>query len=714
MNIGIKIEERKPIVEGSPRLVCGNSGDTITFNFDSEWDEYVTRVARFVYVKNGVVEAPEVLFNGNVVEIPVLSNITEVFIGVFAGELRTTTPVTIPCDLSILCKGGKTVDPTPDIYAQILDALNAKLILEGNAQSATKLETPRNIQVDLEKSTGVDFDGTEDVTIGVNGVLPIEKGGTGATNPEGVLNNLGVDLSLYAQNPVKRVGRSKAITIADSGKSPFANLKLYGETTQFTTTGKNKLPPYDMFYNTDLTITKLADGGYKISGQPDHHQFTICDDLIPTGLVEGETYIFSSNNSDIPIIVEFISTAGTVARMQNSEFTVPSGYHQLFVVGILDTDKTYNTTIYPMIRPKGTDDTYEEYTGGIPSPNPNYPQELKSVGDSGSFSVGVYGKNLVDYSKFKQQNYATDPTITIKGNIVELYANANGFYIDDCFMRKGVTYIITGKVTNIVNFRIFRKGDWLNTVANVVYDPTTGGIGCIYTPTYDDEVIRIWVSNQTAVLTNFMVREVNTTDVYELPCNKQTLTMPYTLRSVGDIKDEVDFNRGVLIQRIKKVVIDGNSITTYIAGDLPYVMSTRTRDWAKIANTYMCDSYRVISVNERYQDKTMFINGSGDLALTNTDFTSQDVAVSMLNENPVTVIYRLATPIETPLSETELNAYRQLMTNSGTTTILSEAESEVDYYTDTLIGDTLGNLRSSIYSGYETLKQAIVSLGGEV
>ena len=49
---------------------------------------------------------------------------------------------------------------------------------------------------------------------------------------------------------------------------------------------------------------------------------------------------------------------------------------------------------------------------------------MKVMYDSGSFNVGVYGKNLADYSKFTQQNYATDTTITIKGNVVELHFEA--------------------------------------------------------------------------------------------------------------------------------------------------------------------------------------------------------------------------------------------------------------------------------------------------
>ena len=40
--------------------------------------------------------------------------------------------------------------------------------------------------------------------------------------------------------------------------------------------------------------------------------------------------------------------------------------------------------------------TYEPYTGGKPSPSPEYPQEIVSVGGNGSIEVNVRGKNLAD------------------------------------------------------------------------------------------------------------------------------------------------------------------------------------------------------------------------------------------------------------------------------------------------------------------------------
>lgn len=43
---------------------------------------------------------------------------------------------------------------------------------------------------------------------------------------------------------------------------------------------------------------------------------------------------------------------------------------------------------------------FEPYTGGKPSPSPDYPQEIVSVGGNGSIDVGITGKNLLGLFDF--------------------------------------------------------------------------------------------------------------------------------------------------------------------------------------------------------------------------------------------------------------------------------------------------------------------------
>lgn len=103
------------------KMVCGNSDYLIHFDFDSEWDESPTKTARFIY--GGKFE--DVPFEGDTVNAPIIVNASIVAVGVFAGELRTTTPALIATDKSILCKGGLPADPPPDVYNKIIAMLNA-------------------------------------------------------------------------------------------------------------------------------------------------------------------------------------------------------------------------------------------------------------------------------------------------------------------------------------------------------------------------------------------------------------------------------------------------------------------------------------------------------------------------------------------------------------------------------------------------------------
>lgn len=112
MNIKIQVADKRATVEGSPIIVCGNSDYSIDFTFDAEWEGEALKTARFVYVQNGTSKYQDVVFTGSTVNVPVLSNTREVKVGVFAGDLQTTTPARIRCEPSILC-GSMKEDPTP-------------------------------------------------------------------------------------------------------------------------------------------------------------------------------------------------------------------------------------------------------------------------------------------------------------------------------------------------------------------------------------------------------------------------------------------------------------------------------------------------------------------------------------------------------------------------------------------------------------------------
>lgn len=117
----IEIEIKNKIARSpEAEIVCGNSDYEIHFSFDEEWSEYNVKTARFRY--NGTKE--DVVFEGNVCNAPIIKGASFCTVGVFAGNLHTTTPAVIVCKRGALCDDGMPADPTPDVYAQIMELLN--------------------------------------------------------------------------------------------------------------------------------------------------------------------------------------------------------------------------------------------------------------------------------------------------------------------------------------------------------------------------------------------------------------------------------------------------------------------------------------------------------------------------------------------------------------------------------------------------------------
>lgn len=123
-NINVHIKDRVARAEGDPVIICGNGDYTVTFSFDEEWGGANVKTARF---KFNTAEGPEHIdqpFTGDTVDVPELSDIREVEVGVFVGDLNTTTGASIRCKPCIRCGSGAPKDPTPDVYDELMELIN--------------------------------------------------------------------------------------------------------------------------------------------------------------------------------------------------------------------------------------------------------------------------------------------------------------------------------------------------------------------------------------------------------------------------------------------------------------------------------------------------------------------------------------------------------------------------------------------------------------
>lgn len=163
--------------------------------------------------------------------------------------------------------------------------------------------------------------------------------------------------------------------LADSDNGKIQNMMLYGKSEQFTTIGKNLLKIKDGTQTLRGVTVTAKDGVVALKGTATESGWAA---LTVDSFVLNGTYILSSNiTANIRVLVanksfKTVLEQGKSATLENAEasrvcFTITEG-------------KTYDiSNILIQIEKGSVATSYEPYTGGIPSPNPSYPQEIKSV-----------------------------------------------------------------------------------------------------------------------------------------------------------------------------------------------------------------------------------------------------------------------------------------------------------------------------------------------
>jgi hypothetical protein len=119
-NIEITVMKKVAYADGMPTIVCGNNDYTLSFKFDDEWNDEQNKVARFSFTKNGLKGFIDMPIENNTCKVPVLLGIGLVRVGVYAGNLRTTTGAKIKCTKSILCDDAEEMaEPFENLYEEI-------------------------------------------------------------------------------------------------------------------------------------------------------------------------------------------------------------------------------------------------------------------------------------------------------------------------------------------------------------------------------------------------------------------------------------------------------------------------------------------------------------------------------------------------------------------------------------------------------------------
>lgn len=514
--------------------------------------------------------------------------------------------------------------------------------------------------------------------------------------------------------------------VTDASDDYIRGLNVYGKTTQATTTGKNlftvdetlthPLISYDettqkitvsageigivqnLHYltkpipaGTNVTITVWCDSGYIESGSS----------VTFGGYHEDESGNSWQCDVGIPNQIDLANKRYTTSVVTTADVTS--------MVFFANAGSTITTDLVCRVQyeldAESTD--YEPYTGGMAAPNPDYPQDLVSIENP---TVNIYGKNLY-----------TSGDIELNGD-----SKTEALFIGP--VKTPVTLSWTQDFDRSTGSALFSykvAGDIYYTAArefagrHSVYINKDGML---------DEIILLNWSKETGNLTDIQIEIGSVLTEYESPKGTQSITLPRPISGLpvtfgGNytdengqqwICDEVDLERGVYVQRVYSRVFDGadgETIMLYAERENVYGFTLKFTDASmqKIAHPAFCTHFENIEAGISSANKECFLCGAGSASiyvLINKDRLTEysvDAFKTWLSENPITILFQLATPIETPLTAEEIETYKTLKTDYPNTTILNDSGAwmKVEYNADTksYITNTMVSVLEGIENG---------------
>lgn len=320
--------------------------------------------------------------------------------------------------------------------------------------------------------------------------------------------------------------------------------------------------------------------------------------------------------------------------------------------------------IKPMLYQDG-DGTFEPFTGGIASPNPEYPQEPKFVGDynegtqkydidfmtSGKNLFNINGNVNVDgYSKEqKTTNTVENGVLTCNVNSATAHGVGQRLY-----GLKGKTISVSAKLKSLGeatlgNMYIYESSGTYKVVSNTTALDTVFAINN-YTCQTDDIVVAFTSGNGTGVqfydiMVNYGAKFVD----YEPFTGFETTTVELNqpLRELPNgVKDTIE--NGVVTRRVGEITFDGSSDESwerYIETGVNqfYIQNDKAKHNTSDINI-ICNKFKTILMKDRVEQYNTIYSATVSFCINIEDITSTADFKTWLQSNPITVWYQLATP----------------------------------------------------------------------
>lgn len=456
------------------------------------------------------------------------------------------------------------------------------------------------------------------------------------------------------------------LVLPNSLDAPLERLELGGKTEQVQTTGAQLLKPKDGSYTVFGVSVDIANGEIKLSGTATSSGGRTIR-LSEPFLLKAGTYS-SEVDGKIDFILSKNSDNSYLANLAVKNFNVNEDTEVYVGLNVM-AQNTYNNKYHIMLNSGNIALPYEPYTGGKPSPSPEYPQEIKNSGkwneetQKYEVDVKVTGKNLLNLQKepdvkgtYQGWKVGNGELLTLgvkdKGNNADIKGCYIGFS-DQGSESKGAVWVVDNGVikTNPLNQR--------------------------------KAYVSIFPANETTVkkLTerfDIQCELGNVATPYQ-PYKEQTLTLtsdrPLTkwdrlVEQGGEIgwlyQSEIDAD--VRPSRIELFPYGFNLYKNHENGTHTYNVTNIKK--AIGFQTSYCKQFK--NKDAAYQSAEMRHYSDQPSMKTqyfNTDIPTREEFIEWMESNPLTMVYKTEKTEFVPLPQSEQNAIRALKTYYPTTVI---------------------------------------------
>lgn len=553
---------------------------------------------------------------------------------------------------AVQAEGAKQIKEVQDKGAEVLQSIPEDF--------ATQMETKLNKQQGIENKGKV-------LVIGEDGNVVPGEVASGGGDGIAIINTMSGESPLVIPDSAERVNKrlelgGKTEQVQTSGKNLVnANVYEQGYLTSVNAGDKVSLTQMQKSFTTNMEVSSMQGKNVSVS--------------VRTKEKTGKKYVFTDETDTI---ITGVFDTGNNNYSEFKNITIPKNAKKLFFSVTYDAQE--NTELQVELGTTVT--TYEPYTGGKPSPSPEYPQEIKNSGkwneekQKYEVDVKVVGKNLFDVNYFAES---------------ENYQNKEG----DATYWKYATFKVKPNTTYTVSKR--KSLNVNGAINNGIY---YGGalafnndVNSVKITTKDDGVFYViffYRSEDVNILKEMDIQiELGETLTEYEPYKEQTLTLtsdrPITK---WDKLVEQDGQIGWLYNSVNET-IDGKTGKWSIqpASKIFY----RTDITFPIAVPFCSEllGYDYSSVGYK-KDTGITINILGILCITLPEEVelTPDAYKQYLADNPLHVLYKDDSEEFVPLPQSEQNAIRALKAYYPTTVITADGgeldpDIKVTYTADT-------------------------------